>query len=159
MSDLASMLSFSSCFLAQLAVLHNGGKSTLGFPKETFHFGPARQVLGTWPLDVHPPTAFGLSVAAGSSGWKAGPRSATQNKTSEDAPNKTENFRIGIVGGGIAGVSVARALMKRLPSSEDHGKQYTITIYEGDSNGGAGGHHHDNNHRPKWIAATARNAK
>jgi hypothetical protein len=158
MSDLASLLSFSSCFLAQLAVLRHDGKSTLDFPKESFQFGPARQILGGRPLDVYPPAVYGSSFATFAR-WKAGPCSpALQLKTSDESTGSTGTIRIGIVGGGIAGVSVARALMKRLPPSEDDGKKYTITIYEGDSNGGAG-HHHDNNHRPQWIAATARNAK
>lgn len=153
-SDLASMLSFSSCFMAQLTALHNGGKLA-SYSKETYHFGPARQVLGDRPLSFHPPTIFGLPVG-GSLAWNVGPRSPTfQQKTSaEDTP-----IRIGIVGGGIAGVSVARALMKRLPASEENETQYTITIFEGDSNGDARHHQHDNNHRPRWIAATARNAK
>lgn len=67
--------------------------------------------------------------------------------------NTQKNPRIGIVGGGIAGVSVARALTQRLPSD----KQYDIVLFEGDSHGGAT--KHDKNVRPQWTAATARNAK
>lgn len=64
-------------------------------------------------------------------------------RTGTIVDNKKAPIRIGIVGGGIAGVSVAHALATRHPQENIH-----ISIIEGDQP----------NPGQRWVAATARNA-
>lgn len=74
-----------------------------------------------------------------------------QASSSTTSPPKV---KIGIIGGGIAGVSAAHALAQRFgPSCE-------ITVLEGDPQAGNSKHNANtsSSRRPQWIAATARNA-
>lgn len=63
-------------------------------------------------------------------------------------PNINSAKRIAIIGGGIAGVSVAHALSQKVSNP--------IVVYEGDP---AFRRHIEDKQMPQWIAATARNAK
>jgi D-amino-acid dehydrogenase len=65
---------------------------------------------------------------------------------------KDPKVKVGIIGGGIAGVSVAHALTKRLRSINN----CEITVLEGDPMGRS--IPQDSRVQPKWVAATARNA-
>jgi len=122
-------------------------------------FAPARQVLLAKEQQVpdHKRREFFAWVPAAAAlsfvpkmpwPWRSPTLSMS---TTTSAENKT--FRIGIVGGGIAGVTAAHALAKKLPSD----RQYEIVVLEGDPKGGP--NQHDASITPQWTAATARNAK
>ena len=63
--------------------------------------------------------------------------------------------RIAIVGGGIAGVTAANALSKKLSSNNITAK---IVIFEGDEKGSKNEVNFTNHQQPSWLSATARNA-
>lgn len=67
----------------------------------------------------------------------------------------TSQPRIAIVGGGIAGVTAANALSKKLSSNNITAK---IVIFEGDEYGSKNEVNFTNQQQPSWISATARNA-
>jgi len=67
----------------------------------------------------------------------------------------TSQPRIAIVGGGIAGVTAANALCKKLSSNNVTAK---IVIFEGDEYGSNNEVDFSNHQQPSWLAATARNA-
>jgi len=77
--------------------------------------------------------------------------------------HSSEICRIGIIGGGICGVTAAHALVKRLP---DH-KAFEIVVLEGDPSGLEGDNDLERQKSgtdklqsiPQWTAATARNGK
>jgi glycine/D-amino acid oxidase-like deaminating enzyme len=69
----------------------------------------------------------------------------------EQAQEQDQPIRIGIVGGGIAGVTVAHSLARRLPTTTA-GKNAEIVVLEGDIQKSVPGL------PPAWKAATARNA-
>ena len=72
--------------------------------------------------------------------------------------NSTGPTRIGIIGGGICGNSVAHALAKQLPNNGENA--YEIVIVEGDPHSAANAFKGDQQETisPQWHAATARNA-
>jgi glycine/D-amino acid oxidase-like deaminating enzyme len=72
--------------------------------------------------------------------------------TQEQAQEQDKPIRIGIVGGGIAGVTVAYSLARRLPSTTA-AKNVEIVVLEGDIQQAT-----VPGHPPAWKAATARNA-
>jgi len=67
----------------------------------------------------------------------------------------TSKPRIAIVGGGIAGVTAANALSKKLSSNNISAK---IVVFEEDEHGGTNEVDFSNHQQPSWLAATARNA-
>jgi D-amino-acid dehydrogenase len=83
-----------------------------------------------------------------------GPCNSNPTDVSLTAPTnllgREHSIRIGIVGGGIAGVTAAHALAKRLPTT---GCGYDIVVLEGDPAGG----HGEERTKPPWTAALARN--
>lgn len=128
------------------------------FHMKVWTFAPARQVLLAKEQQVpdHKRREFFAWVPAAAAlsfvpkmpwPWRSPTLSMS---TTTSAENKT--FRIGIVGGGIAGVTAAHALAKKLPSD----RQYEIVVLEGDPKGGP--NQHDASITPQWTAATARNA-
>ena len=89
--------------------------------------------------------------------------------TLQNEENVPGRVRIGIIGGGIAGVSCANALAKRLFDTPDGQRRYQIVVLEGDPRSAAAiacssddeGHDSKENFRstsPEWQAATAKNA-
>lgn len=78
-----------------------------------------------------------------------------QNETRQQRHDQTR-LRIGIVGGGIMGITVAHSLAKSLQKQQN--SHCDIVVYEGDSNGGGMNQFNQNKSVPSWNAATARNA-
>lgn len=68
----------------------------------------------------------------------------------QDVNTKSKPLRIGIIGGGIAGVTVAHSLAQRLASTANANTE--IIVLEGDVQDAVP------DHPPTWMAATARNA-
>jgi len=87
--------------------------------------------------------------------------SAENNNNDDDDNDKsTKVRRIGIVGGGLAGVTVAHALATRYNNSLDN--NIHITVFEGDPTCRPNTQRYpwddNNNNHEAWSAATARNA-
>jgi glycine/D-amino acid oxidase-like deaminating enzyme len=135
------------CLVSPLAFIQTNSHALL--PKTVWKFAASRQVLSSNPhrLNINPVSLFPFWPSK-----KSAPSLPTQAKYTEQKRPKT---RIGIVGGGIAGVTVAHALVKRLVGPSDN-TTYEMTILEGDPQGSLG--RHDGTMQPQWIAATARNA-
>lgn len=92
---------------------------------------------------------------AGRNSWLPDKTKAS-NETSIRIARETK--KIGIIGGGIAGATVAHSLAKTIEKQQNSSTEVEIIVFEGDSHGGGidGFNHHRQN--PEWIAATARNA-
>mmetsp|Transcript_16380 Transcript_16380/g.34275 ORF Transcript_16380/g.34275 Transcript_16380/m.34275 type:complete len:669 (-) Transcript_16380:97-2103(-) len=83
-----------------------------------------------------------------------GSKKKIENESQENVlPKPKKCPRIAIIGGGIAGVTAAKAIANRaneIPSK--------IVVFEGDSEGGHRDVNFDAREQPVWVAATARNA-
>jgi glycine/D-amino acid oxidase-like deaminating enzyme len=137
---------------------------SLGFPSLVGSFSllrgsvTAAQQVQASQLSLHPSVLATSSWSLPSKTSRLGEDKDTDEVgKGKDPPQRT--LRIGIIGGGIAGISVAHALTERLPRA--YNNSYEIVVFEADQ---ASRHGKDGNdaeaaaYPPQWLAATARNA-
>jgi glycine/D-amino acid oxidase-like deaminating enzyme len=96
--------------------------------------------------------------------WSSWKRNLNEN-SNRQTPQNNQKLRIGIVGGGIMGITVANSLANTIQQQNQQQQQQQqqllqcdIIVYEGDTNGGGMDHFNQNQSVPSWTAATARNA-
>jgi D-amino-acid dehydrogenase len=125
------------------------------FPLVVWQFAPSRQIQNGGRLwrSSSANHYFAFSLLGGRRRSNVLSEAASNAALRKEESGGPPPVRIGIVGGGIAGVSVAHALSQRklpLPAM--------ITILEGDSSPIGEVPVQENTQSPAWIAATARNA-